>query len=83
MVGSIKDIAIVITLVLSIGGAVFASGKHTQAIAETRTDVSENKEALKETQKINVEQTVAITEAVTTLKGLTKAFDKMVDKLDK
>ena len=43
----------------------------------------ENKVDIRESQKINIEQTITLTELVVTIKGINKALDKVVEKLDK
>ena len=66
---------------LLIGGIGY--GQLQGQVKSTKEDVVENKVDIRESQKINVEQTIALTELVVTLKGVSKALDKVVEKLDK
>ena len=65
---------------LLIGGIGY--GQLQGQVKSTKEDVIENKVDIRESQKINVEQTVTLTELVVTLKGVSKALDKVVEKLD-
>jgi len=65
-----------------IGGGI-GYGQLQGQVKATKEVVIENKTEIKENQKINVEQTVALTELGFTLKGVSKALDKVVEKLDK
>ena len=80
---TIKEIAIT----MGIMGSLFGVGVNYQATASTAKHadeaVKENKVDIKENQKINIQQTEKLAEVSTTLKYITKAVDKIVEKLDK
>ena len=78
---SLKNAAL-ITIIIFILGGTLGFGKMYGQVEATKEDVQENKVDIRESQKINVEQTVTLTELVVTLKGVSKALDKVVEKLE-
>ena len=74
-------------IILAVSGMLIGGGigyGSLQAQTNTNKEVTkENKQEIKASQQINLEQTVALTELGVTLKGVSKVLDKVVDKLDK
>lgn len=66
---------------LLVGGVGY--GQLQGQVKSTKESVIENKKEIKDNQKINVEQTIVLTELGVTLRGVSKALDKVVEKLDK
>lgn len=69
-------------LFITILGGGVGYGQLQKQVKVTEEVVKENKAEIKENQKINVEQTVVLAELGITLRGVSKALDKVVEKLD-
>ena len=74
-------------MILAVSGMLIGGGIGFGSLQAQTSNIKEstkdNKNDIKENQQINVEQTVALTELGVTLKGVSKALDKVVEKLEK
>jgi len=79
----IKEGSIVIGIISSLLLGGMSLGKQSQSLADTKEVIVEIKDSVKENQKINVEQTIALTKQSVILEGVVKTQEKQNQVLEK